>query len=107
MVASAPAAGPAEDEHFRLARPFEPRFLDGVLFYATLVRRISRELRDFEPSLVIAQSPYEAAAALAARRLARSRARILAEVHGDWRGAAPAVRPPPGGPPRPLGGPLP
>jgi glycosyltransferase involved in cell wall biosynthesis len=85
MLASAPRSGPVEDEHFRLVRPFEPRFLDGFLFYGTLVRRISHELREFEPALVIAQSPYETAAALFARRLARSRARILAEVHGDWR----------------------
>jgi glycosyltransferase involved in cell wall biosynthesis len=85
MLASAPEHGPVSNGRFRLVRPFRPRFLDGPLFYATLVRRIARELREFDPAVVLAQSPYEAAAALVARRLARSRARILAEVHGDWR----------------------
>jgi glycosyltransferase involved in cell wall biosynthesis len=33
------------------------------------------------------QSPYEAAAALAARRLAGSGARVVVELHGDWRTA--------------------
>jgi glycosyltransferase involved in cell wall biosynthesis len=85
MLASAPAPGHDGDGHFRLVGPFRPSFLDGALFYATLVPRIVQALRGFEPGLVIAQSPYEAAAALVARRIARSDARILAEVHGDWR----------------------
>ncbi len=33
------------------------------------------------------QSPYEAAAALVARRIAGSRARVVVELHGDWRTA--------------------
>ncbi len=85
MLASAPASGQSGDEHFALVAPFRPSFLDGALFYATLVPRLARSLRRFEPGLVIAQSPYEAAAALLARPLARSDAKILAEVHGDWR----------------------
>ena len=35
--------------------------------------------------MVICQSPYETAAVLAARKLARSKAAIVAEMHGDWR----------------------
>ena len=53
-------------------------------FYGLLPRRIARELRDFRAHAIVAQSPYEAAAALAGRRLARSRAKVLLEVHGDW-----------------------
>jgi glycosyltransferase involved in cell wall biosynthesis len=48
---------------------------------------VARELRRREPDAVVAQSPYEAAAALAGRALARSHARVVVEVHGDWRTA--------------------
>ncbi len=53
-------------------------------FYASLSRRITTELRQFRPDVIVAQSPYEAAAALAARRRSRSEAKLLLEVHGDW-----------------------
>jgi glycosyltransferase involved in cell wall biosynthesis len=75
------------DSRFRLARPLRPRALDGAAFYATLPLRIARELRRDRPDVVMTQSPYEAAAALAARRLAGSRARVVVELHGDWRTA--------------------
>ena len=75
------------DTRFRLARPVRPRALDGAAFYATLPLRIARELRRDRPDVVMTQSPYEAAAALAARRLAGSRARVVVELHGDWRTA--------------------
>jgi glycosyltransferase involved in cell wall biosynthesis len=75
------------DARFRLARPIKPRALDGAAFYASLPFRIARELRRRRPDVVLTQSPYEAAAALAARRLAGSRARIVVELHGDWRTA--------------------
>ena len=42
-------------------------------------------LREFRPEAVFCQTAYEAAAALVARRLARVPARIIVEVHGDWR----------------------
>jgi glycosyltransferase involved in cell wall biosynthesis len=34
--------------------------------------------------VIVAQSPYEAAAVLVGRALARAHARVLLEVHGDW-----------------------
>jgi glycosyltransferase involved in cell wall biosynthesis len=75
------------DARFRLARPVRPRALDGAAFYATLPLRIARELRRDRPDVVMTQSPYEAAAALAARRLSGSDARVVVELHGDWRTA--------------------
>jgi len=75
------------DPTFRLAAPVRPRVLDGAAFYATLPLRVARELRSFRPDVVFSQSPYEAAAALLARRLAGSDARVVLELHGDWRTA--------------------
>jgi glycosyltransferase involved in cell wall biosynthesis len=71
------------DERFRLA-PHLPR-LDGPLFYALLPFRIAQELRRFDPDVVIAQNVHETALALAARRAVRSRARVVLDLHGDWR----------------------
>jgi glycosyltransferase involved in cell wall biosynthesis len=66
------------DERFRL----RPRTaLDGPLFWLTLPSRIRSEVRAFAPRAVVAQSPYEAAAAL----IARTGADVIVEVHGDWR----------------------
>jgi len=61
--------------------------LDGALFWLALPMRISRLLRDFRPDAVVCQTAYEGAAALLARRIARVPARIVIEVHGDWRTA--------------------
>ena len=85
VLGSAADGSAATDPRFALAAPARPRALDGVAFYAALPLRIARELRRFRPDAVLAQSPYEAAAALLARRLARSPARVVADVHGDWR----------------------
>src|SRR5439155_21333630 len=62
-----------------------PRALDGARFWAELPGRIARELVRFRPDAVLAQSAYEAAAALAARRLVGRRTPVLVDVHGDWR----------------------
>jgi glycosyltransferase involved in cell wall biosynthesis len=70
--------GPADDGRFRLLPARTPAF------YLALPLHVARELRAFRPDAVVAQSPYEAAAALAGRALARSRSRIVLEVHGDW-----------------------
>jgi len=75
------------DPRFRLARPVHPTVLDGIAFYASLPFRVARELRRIDPGAVFTQSPYEAAAALAARRVVGSRARVIVELHGDWRTA--------------------
>jgi glycosyltransferase involved in cell wall biosynthesis len=73
--------GDGGDERFTLVRARTPAFYLGLPF------SVARELRSFRPDVVVAQSPYEAAAALAGRRLARSSARVVLEVHGDWRTA--------------------
>ena len=54
------------DETFRLVPPRDT--LDGPRFWAELPFRVWRELESFRPDAVLVQSPYEAAAALVARR---------------------------------------
>jgi glycosyltransferase involved in cell wall biosynthesis len=76
------ASGTGADPRFRLVRP---RPLDGPLFYATLPARVARELRSFEPHAVVAESAFEAVACELARIGTRSRAKLVVEVHGDWR----------------------
>ncbi|HZQ82790.1 MAG TPA: glycosyltransferase family 4 protein [Gaiellaceae bacterium] len=63
-----------------------PRFtlIDGHFFYARAPFVVARELRSFRPDAIIAQSPYEGLVALVARRLARSRTKVIVEIHGDW-----------------------
>ena len=75
------ASGTGIDPRFDLAAP---RGFDGPRFYAELPARIARELRTFRPDAVVTQSPFEALAAEIACRLARSRAKVVLEVHGDW-----------------------
>ena len=77
--------GPRRDGIFRLVPPQRPRLLDGALFYLLMPRRIVRELREFRPDAILTQSPYEAAAVLVGRRLARSDVRLIVDIHGDWR----------------------
>lgn len=76
------ASGTGSDPRFRLVRP---RPLDGPLFYLALPVRIARELRSFDPDAVVAESAYEAVAAELARIVTRTRAKLIVEVHGDWR----------------------
>ena len=87
LAADSPARQDDRLPIFDLVDVARPRLLDGVLFYALLPFRVARRLRTFRPDTVLAESPYEAAAAVVARRLARSDARILLEIHGDWRTA--------------------
>jgi glycosyltransferase involved in cell wall biosynthesis len=83
VLGTAADGGPAGDGIFRLA----PSRGGTGAFYAALPGRIARELRAFHPDVVVAQSPYEASAALLGRALARVPTRVLVEVHGDWRTA--------------------
>ena len=76
------ASGEGRDETFELV---SPRAADGARFWAELPARIARELVRFRPDAVAAQSAYEAAAALAARRLVGRSTPVLVDVHGDWR----------------------
>jgi glycosyltransferase involved in cell wall biosynthesis len=71
-------------DRFHLVEPLPLRAIDGPLFYARLPFLVARELRRFRPDAVIAQSPYEGLAVLAGRALARSQAKVIVEIHGDW-----------------------
>ena len=79
------ATGRSDDRRFDLLPSLGSNLVDAPLFYGTLPVRLARVLRTFAPDVVICQSGYETAAALAARRFARSKTAIVAEVHGDWR----------------------
>jgi len=72
------ASGTGTDARFRLVAQ---RALDGPRFYLALPVRVAREVRAFEPDVIVAESAYEAAAVL----LVRPRAKLVVEVHGDWR----------------------
>jgi glycosyltransferase involved in cell wall biosynthesis len=85
VLGSATPGSPTGDATFTLVPPVRLEPLDGVVFWLTLPRRIARLLSEFRPEAVVCQTAYEAAAALLARRLARVPARIVVEVHGDWR----------------------
>jgi glycosyltransferase involved in cell wall biosynthesis len=84
LASAAPGSAPGDDT-FVLVRPVQPRLLDGLAFWLLLPFRIARQLREFRPDAVVAQTAHDAAAALIARRLARVPALVVAEVHGDWR----------------------
>ncbi|HZB22427.1 MAG TPA: glycosyltransferase family 4 protein [Gaiellaceae bacterium] len=87
VVGSAPAGAPTSDDTFRLVPPFPLRALDGALFYLALPFRVASELRAFAADAMLAQAPYEAAAAIVGRRLARRPTPVILDVHGDWRTA--------------------
>jgi glycosyltransferase involved in cell wall biosynthesis len=77
--------GRSSDPRFALARPFPVGRLDGLVFYLALPFRVARELRRFRPDAVLAQGLQETALVLLARALARVPAKVIADVHGDWR----------------------
>jgi glycosyltransferase involved in cell wall biosynthesis len=85
VLGSAPAGAPTRADGFTLVAPLRPRALDGLAFWLALPFRTARLLRRLRPDAVVAQTAYEAAAAMVGRRLARSQTRIVLEVHGDWR----------------------
>jgi glycosyltransferase involved in cell wall biosynthesis len=85
VLAAAPRGAAAGDDMFDLQRGTPVAALDGPAFYGALPVRIARELRRAPADAILAQSPYEALAALAGRRLAGSEAAVVVEIHGDWR----------------------
>lgn len=89
VVASAESErGAAADGRFRLLAPLRPRLLDGIAFYVRCPLVVRRQIREFDPDVIVAESPYTGAAALIGRALAWGRRpRIVVEVHGDWRTA--------------------
>jgi glycosyltransferase involved in cell wall biosynthesis len=84
VIAAAPGGSPTGDARFRLAAPTRPRILDGALYYVRLPARIRRELRAFRPDVAVVQGVHEAAAFLVGRTLARSDAKLILDVQGDW-----------------------
>ena len=81
-VLATAADGRAHDDGvFRLI-PRVP-LIDGPLFYLLLPSRLRRVGREHRPDVVVTQSPYEAVAA----RLGRVDAKVVVEIHGDWRTA--------------------
>jgi glycosyltransferase involved in cell wall biosynthesis len=85
ILGAAEDGSPTAAERFRLAAPARPRVADAPLFYARLPFRVARQLREWRPAAVVAADPFVGAAVLVARRLARSDAKLIVEVHGDWR----------------------
>lgn len=85
VLATAPRGAAGGDAAFSLQRGTGLAALDGPRFYGSLPLRIARELRRTRTDAILAQSPYEGLAALAGRRLARSEAAVVVEIHGDWR----------------------
>jgi glycosyltransferase involved in cell wall biosynthesis len=85
VLGSAPEGASTGDEMFTLVPPARPRALDGAAFHAALPVRVARELRRYRPDAVLVQGAHEAAAVLAGRRLAGSSAKVILDVHGDWR----------------------
>jgi glycosyltransferase involved in cell wall biosynthesis len=59
-------------------------FLDGPLFYVLLPFRVRRLAREHRPDAIVTQSPYEAALVLHVTKGAR----VIVELHGDWRTAS-------------------
>src|SRR5262245_52996099 len=72
------------DARFRLYRPLPLGKLEGAGFYALLPFRVARELREYRPDAVLAQGGQETSLVLLGRALARSRAKVVLDVHGDW-----------------------
>src|SRR5262245_3642195 len=81
-VLATAANGRAQDDGtFRLVPRL--RFADGPLFYALLPLRVRRLAREHRPVAIVTQSPYEAVCVW----LARTGAKVIVELHGDWRTA--------------------
>lgn len=87
VVATADASSSASDDRFHLLQRSRIKVLDGVLFYLRLPFHVRRQINEFRPEAIIAESPYTAAPALVGRAMARGKPQIVIEVHGDWRTA--------------------
>ena len=88
VIASVDGDSRTTDERFRLLEPSRVRLLDGVLFYLRLPFHVRRQILDFRPDAIMAESPYSAAASLVGRAWTRGqRPQIIVEIHGDWRTA--------------------
>jgi glycosyltransferase involved in cell wall biosynthesis len=81
VLATAADGRARDDGTFRLVGRLP--LLDGPLFYALLPLRVRRLERAHRPDAIVTQSPYEAAFL----QLGRPRAKVIVELHGDWRTA--------------------
>lgn len=79
------AGGRSADPRFVLARPFPIARLEGLVHHAALPFRARHALRRFRPEVAIVQGAQETALVLFGRMLARSRAKVVVDLHGDWR----------------------
>ena len=84
VLATAGRDSTGADSRFRLVAPLPLGRLEGAAFYALLPFRVARELRAFRPDVVLVQGGQETSLVLLGRALARSRAKVVLDVHGDW-----------------------
>jgi glycosyltransferase involved in cell wall biosynthesis len=73
-----------DDPRFVLA-PRRGGPFEGLFHHLLLPVRVRRQIRDFKPDAVLVQGAHETALVLLGRRLALRRAKVIADVHGDWR----------------------
>ncbi len=85
VVGGARAGSAPSTDTFRLSTPSRPAVLDGALSQGRLPYRIRRQIKEFEPDVIVCADPFICAAALTARRLAGTSVPVICEVHGDWR----------------------
>ena len=71
--------------HQHILPLFDSVEADGFLFYVRLPFRVRKHIRDFRPDAIFASDPVLGAASLLGRELAGLGARVIVEVHGDWR----------------------
>ena len=72
-------------DRFRLARRLPLGPFEGAAFYAAFPVRVVKELRSFDPDVVVVQGAQDAALTMLARAVARERVPVVFDVHGDWR----------------------
>ncbi len=85
VVGSARSGSSRSDAIFRLLPPLRPRAIDGPWFHLSLPFRVGWHLRRFDPDVVLVQGAHEAGIVLLVRAVVRRRARVVLDVHGDWR----------------------
>jgi len=85
VVARAGSVSAPDDRFHLVDAPGRPR--GGAAFYASLARVVAAETKEFQPEVVVCQSPYEACSCLLAWRLRRHRPKLIVELHADWRTA--------------------
>jgi glycogen synthase len=83
-VLAGAADGARSSGRFELISPAS--FADGIAFYTRLPFRVRRAIRTFRPEAIVAEDPRTATLVMVGRRLASGpRAKVICEVHGDWR----------------------